>query len=133
MQKNSQSKAIDANVLVRVLVKDDLKQSKKALAFIQQNSPVFIGAIVLVESIWVLESCYQIKKPELITILESLFRVKQFEVEHIDACLVALKEYAVSNADFSDCLIGAVAQEQGCELTVTFDKKAAKSVFFALL
>ena len=126
-------KAIDTNVLVRILVKDDAKQSKKALDFIKNTSPVFISSIVLVETIWVLEACYKVKKTELVTMLEALFRVKQFVIEHVDASLMALKEFSLATADFSGCLIGAVAQAHDSEWTVTFDKKAAKLALFKLL
>jgi predicted nucleic-acid-binding protein len=126
-------KAIDTNILVRILVKDDVRQGKKALDFIKNTPQVFIGSLVLVETIWVLEACYKVEKAELITMLEALFRVKQFVIQHIDASLIALKEFTLTVVDFSDCLIAAVAQARGCELTVTFDKKAARLGCFELL
>jgi len=44
--------AIDTNVLLRYLLNDDPKQSKKASAVIQGSQKVLITDVVLVETIW---------------------------------------------------------------------------------
>ena len=125
--------AIDTNVLVRLFVNDNKAQAKKALQFVKDSSEVFISSIVLVETVWVLESCYEIKKKALVTILKSLLEVRHFVLEHTEATWAALGEFKDVSADFSDCLIGAIAKEHGCISVATFDKKAAKlSIFDSL-
>ncbi len=39
---------------------------------------------------------------------------------------LALGTFSASAADFADCLIGILHQRAECEVTVTFDKKAAR-------
>jgi predicted nucleic-acid-binding protein len=46
-----------------------------------------------------------------------------FEWENRSVVYQALQRFKQGNADFSDYLIGAVAQQSGCNITVTFDKK----------
>ncbi len=127
--------AIDTNVLVRLIVKDDEIQARKALKLIQsqEQSNVFIATVVICEMSWVLESCYQLKKPEIIRIFESLLRVKQFNVQASDVVWRALTAYECSQAEFSDCLISAVSKLHGAAYVTTFDKRAAKSEGFQLV
>ena len=125
--------AIDTNVLVRLIVKDDDVQAKKALNYVKKHGEVFISAVVLCETTWVFESCYDIKKRELINIIEKILTTTQLTVEYPEAIWLALNEYKRINTDFSDCLIGAIAKHHKCHEVVTFDKKAAKSTLFALM
>ena len=56
-------RSVDTNVLIRALTGDDPVQSPAAGAFIQANAPVWVSLVVLVETIWVLESVYDCGKP----------------------------------------------------------------------
>ena len=49
--------AIDTNVLVRLLVRDDAKQAKIADTFIAKGA--WVSHLVLVETVWVLDAVYQ--------------------------------------------------------------------------
>lgn len=128
---------IDTNVLVRYLVNDDPMQSKVAAEFIDNNctneSPCFIGQIVLCEVAWVLESNYGQTREQIFLILEKLLRVGQLEVMNPDVVWRALNDYKNSNADFPDHLLARVNQSEGCNKTMTFDRKAAKQPAFELL
>jgi len=126
-------KAIDTNMLVRIIVKDDVAQGKKALEYIKKNQPVFISHIVLCEFSCVFVDCYKFKKNELITALENILKTEHFAIENSDIIWGALHEYKHLNADFSDCVIGALAKSQGANKVGTFDKKASNSVFFELI
>jgi len=125
--------AIDTNVLVRLIVKDNDIQAKKALNYVKRYREVFISAVVLWEAVCVFEACYDIKKAELINVIEKVLSTAQFVFEYSEIIWVALNEYKRSNADFTDCLIGAIAKYNECEKIVTFDRKAAKSTFFELI
>lgn len=57
---------LDTNVLVRYLAQDDSQQSALAVKLIEgacsEKNPAFINHIVLCETAWVLERCYDAKK-----------------------------------------------------------------------
>jgi len=130
-------KGIDTNVLVRYLVQDEPKQSKKAAAFIEKHcsidAPCFISHIVLCELSWVLESNYDQSRIAIATTIEQLLLTAQLEVMESEVVWKALHDYKSANADFSDHLLARVNESRGCDETVTFDKRAGKQPFFTLL
>lgn len=120
---------LDTHLLVRYLTQDDPRQAAVANRLIEtelsEKQQGFVPHIVLVEMIWVLESCYDQKKEALVAVIESLLSTKQIIVERAEVVHLALKKYRAGNADFSDALVLTVCEASGCERTVTFDRKAA--------
>lgn len=128
---------LDTNILVRHLVQDDPEQSRKASQVIARECtkerPGFINRIVLCETVWVLESAYGYAKDEIAGVLEKVLRTSQFQVEDMQAAWTAFRLYQKGSADFADCLLGTVNRAQGCERTVTFDRRAGEIEGFKLL
>lgn len=128
---------LDTNVLVRYLAQDDPQQSALAVKLIEgscsEENPAFINHIVLCETAWVLERCYDVKKDRFAGILEKILKTEQFSVQKIEMVWRALRELKKTGADFADCLLGQINLANGCEHTVTFDKKASRSVGYRLL
>lgn len=125
--------SIDTNILIRIIVEDNDIQAQKALKLINKEQEVFISALVICETAWVLESSYKLKKDEIIDVFENILRVSQFNIERSDAIWLALNEYKRINMDFSDCLIGAVAKINDSSPVMTFDKNASRSNLFKLI
>ena len=121
---------IDTNVLIRYIAQDDPAQSLKATQLIEQQcspeSPGFIGLVVLVEVVWVSESCYAATRQNVADLIRQLLGTKQLIVQSAELVWKALRMFEDSNADFADCLIERSADAIGCEFTATFDKRAAK-------
>ena len=128
---------IDTNVLVRYLAQDDPQQSALAVELIEgscsENNPAYINHIVLCETVWVLERCYDVKKEMLAVILEKILKTEQFTIKGLEMVWQALKEFRKTGAGFADCLLSQINLSNGCEHTVTFDKKAAISKGYRLL
>jgi predicted nucleic-acid-binding protein len=119
---------LDTNVIVRYLAQDDPVQSAVATRLIDSLSaetPGFIPMIVAVELVWVLQSCYLAKRPEVAQVLEQLLRSKELVVERAELVWQALRRFSASRADFADCLIERCAHSADCQYTATFDKSAA--------
>ena len=125
---------LETNVLIRYLVQDDKTQAAKANKLIEgkltKDMPGFINHITLVEAVWVLESCYDVKKQEIARIIEQIVSTKQLYLQEIEVVLKALRVFRSNNIDFADALIGTINQALGCEKTYTFDKKPAKLELF---
>ena len=119
---------LDTNVVIRYLTQDDAKQAAKANKLIEDQlslqSPGFITAITMVEIVWVLESCYKQNRDDISKVLYSLLTTKQLVIESADKVYLALRRYGNASADFSDALIAVVAEQEGCDRVVTFDKQA---------
>lgn len=121
---------LDANVLVRYLAQDDKKQSALASRFVEtkltDKNPGYINHIVLIETIWVLESCYEANKQAIIKIIEQLASTMQLLLQDAESVLKALRLYKSNNIDYSDALLAIINERNGCEITITLDKKAGK-------
>lgn len=119
---------LDTNVVIRYLTQDDPKQSAIANRIIEQEltekNQGYITLISLIEITWVLESCYQQTKEDIINLLDLLLTIKQISIEKTDLVYLALKRFRTGAADFSDALITLVCEDAGCKRVVSFDKKA---------
>ena len=121
---------LDTNVLVRYFTQDDPVQSAKASELIESlttASPGFVSLVSIVELVWVLQSCYQSAKSEVVTVLETLLRTRELTVEHAEVIWQALRKFVANKADFADCLIERCAHAAGCEYSATFDLNAVKA------
>ena len=130
-------KAIDTNVLVRFLVKDDHAQAEQVrqlfAAAEQQREAFHVPLLVLLETIWVLESAYQIQRRDLIETLGDLLLMPILQFEQREVVQAMLATVAASNLDLPDALIAQSALKMGCESVLTFDQKAARTDGFELL
>lgn len=121
---------LDTNVLVRYVTQDDPVQSAKASELIESlttASPGFVSMVSIVELVWVLQSCYQSAKSDVVTVLETLLRTRELTVEHGEIIWQALRKFMANKADFADCLIERCAHAAGCTYTATFDLNAIKT------
>ena len=130
-------KAIDTNILVRFLVNDDPAQAEQVRQLFsgaeRQRATYFVPLLVVLESIWVLESAYQVGRNELIEVFSDLLLLPVFEFEQREAVQAMLQTAGNDPLDLPDLLIAKSALWNGCECVVTFDKKAARSDAFELL
>lgn len=122
---------IDTNVLVRYIVQDDPTQSKRASRLIENEcsaaKPGFISHVVLVELVWVSESCYAATRVEVAEIVRRILSIRQLNVQNAEIAWKALRLFETGKADFADCLVERIAASAGCTSIVTFDKAAAKA------
>lgn len=128
--------ALDTNVLVRYVVRDDDAQTQKVSDYIEAltlDTPAFISNIVLCELCWVLKSAYGVSRQDCATAIEAMLEVPVFQFESHRACSVALDAYRSGTADFSDFLIREIANDFHCVGVKTFDKKALREVGFESL
>ncbi len=118
--------ALDTNVLARFLARDDDPQHRLAVARLASGSEVgetfFIGDVVLVEVVWVLQSRYRLARPAIADTLRALLEAEHLTFQSADRCLRALRRYAAGNGGFADYLIAEQARDSGCSAVVTFDK-----------
>ena len=121
---------LDTNIIIRYLTQDNEIQSKLATKLIEETisieNPGFITLLTLVEISWVLETCYKQNKTDICNVLNEILVTKQLQVEKKESAFLALKQSKTLNADFSDALIFVISDKEGCEKTLTFDKKAQR-------
>jgi predicted nucleic-acid-binding protein len=93
----------------------------------------YVGRVVLCELAWVLAGPYRLDKETIVTALERIVSTAQFELDSRDSVTLALDEFRRGRADFADYLIGRVHREEGCDVTVTFDRRLEPCDAFELL
>jgi predicted nucleic-acid-binding protein len=127
---------LDTNVVVRYLTHDHPAQTAFAAEVMNSltaEAPGFLSTVVIVELVWVLETCYDFSKPEVIETLERLLRSKELVLERAEMTAQALNAFKVSRSGFTDCLIERSGHAAGCSHTVTFDRRAASQPGMKLL
>lgn len=84
---------LDTNVLVRFIAQDDVKQAALATRLIfglTRENPDFVSQVSLVELVWVMQSCYEANKDEILAILDKVLRTQELIVENQEVALQAL-------------------------------------------
>ena len=118
-------RAIDTNVLVRVLVRDDPKQAQAADAYIAQGA--WISHLVLAETMWVLDAVYDRSAAQIADAIESLLNHTSLSVQHEHVVSNALAQFRTRpTLGFSDCLLVEIAHSAGHTPVGTFDRNLAK-------
>lgn len=123
--------ALDTNVLVRLLVRDDEAQFQAAKRLVDQaaaaDQPILIVLCALLETEWVLRSRYKLDKASIATAFGRLLESRGVAFEHeptVEEALYVWSQHPAS--DFADCLLLARAAQLGRTRFVTFDAGAAK-------
>ena len=128
--------ALDTNVLLRLLLNDDPRQSRQAQALVDgavaRSDQVLLPDIVLCELEWVLDSVYSVPKAEIVRTLRRLLDASVFAFLDRSAVAGALADYEAGKGDFSDYLIGASAASAGASTTYTFDRALRRAGGFDL-
>lgn len=115
-------KGIDANVLVRFLVKDDVRQARRARKAME-SGPIWIPTTVLLETEWVLRYTYEFERAAVNQALAKICGLPQVTVEDASKVTQALSWHA-DGFDFSDALHLASCPQ--ARAFYSFDQSLAK-------
>jgi predicted nucleic-acid-binding protein len=118
-------RAVDTNVLVRLIARDDPKQVSAAESSVAHGA--WVSHVVLVEAVWVLASVYELEAPAIATTVDMLLNHRDLAIQDSDAVAAALEQYRARPAvSFSDCLVLEVARKAGNLPLGTFDRGLGK-------
>lgn len=118
-------RAVDTNVLVRIVTRDHLQQAVSADRFIETGA--WVSLIALAEATWVLKSTYGLKPAELAKAVEMLRSHKDLTLQDSDVVAAALDDFRERPAlGFSDCLLLELARKAGHLPLGTFDRDLSK-------
>lgn len=113
--------ALDTNVLVRLLARDDAKQAAAADAAVAKGA--WVSHLVLAECVWVLDAVYGRTPRQLIAALDLLLAHEHLVLQDADVVASALAHFRAKPAmGFSDCLVLEIARKAGHQPLATFDK-----------
>ena len=127
LQKNTI--IIDANVILRYLLKDNKKFYKEAEALFDDvfsgKKKIWIMHSVIAEVVYVLLKLYSVPRKEIAEVLTELVKIKGVNVQDKEVLLDAFKIFKNRNLDFVDCLLCAYSKKY---LVISFDKKLNKCI-----
>lgn len=122
--------AIDTNVVLRIILKDDAEQHGVATRELAKagraGTDILVNDIVLVETIWTLVRTYRIDKPVVIAALQAFMQTSGIRFESDANVAHALELFQHSTAGFADCLTVAKNTAFGCTSTLTLDQGMRK-------
>ena len=122
---------LDTNVLVRYLTQDDPDQTARATRVVEQelteSAPGFIGLVVLVETVWVLQRLYRASTEEIRETVTDLLASRTIVVENRGVVARALAISKQNSCGFPDAIISASALNAGCDKVVSFDRGVVRA------
>ena len=118
-------RAIDTNVLVRLIARDDARQVAAAETFVAPGA--WVSHLVLAEATWVLTSVYNRGPEEIATAVEMLVNHQHLTLQDSDTVGAAVERFRKRPAlGFSDCLVMEIARKAGHVPLGTFDRNLGK-------
>jgi predicted nucleic-acid-binding protein len=118
-------RAVDTNVLVRLVAGDDLEQAAAAEKFVSAGA--WVSHLVLAETIWVLSTVYDRDPPALAQTVDFLLKHRDLTIQDAEVVVEALVHYRDRpSLGFSDCLVLEIARKAGHVPVGTFDRALAK-------
>lgn len=118
-------RAVDANLLVRLLTNDDEAQVRVAEEFIAAGA--WIPHIVLAEAMWVLASAFDLSRARLAEAIEMLLNHTSLAIQDSEAVIAAVASFRQNaGVEFSDCLALEMARRAGHLPFGTFDRRFSR-------
>ena len=114
--------AVDTNVLVRAVVRDDPAQARAAAKVLTEADFIAIALPCLCELVWVLRKVYDFAPADAATAIRALLVAANVKMNRpaVEAGLSVLD----AGGDFADGVIAYEGNWLGGETFVSFDKKA---------
>jgi predicted nucleic-acid-binding protein len=117
-------RAVDTNVVVRILARDDPRQTASADEYVAGGA--WVSHLVLAETVWVLDAVHERSREQIANAIELLLRHDSLTLQEADVVASALDEYRAKPAvGFSDCLVLSIARRAGHLPLGTFDRRLA--------
>lgn len=118
-------RAVDTNVLVRLIARDDEREVESAEEFVSKGA--WVSHLVLAETSWVLDSVYDRTPDHIAKAIGMLLDHKQLTIQDQDVVEAALEKFRKNRGmSFSDLLILEIARKNGHLPLGSFDRELAK-------
>jgi predicted nucleic-acid-binding protein len=113
-------RAIDTNVLVRLLTRDEEQQAVIADRFVENGA--WISLLTVAETSWVLRTAFKQSHAEIAAAVDMLLTHKDLILQDSDVVAAALELYkSHPSLGLSDCLMLHIARKAGHLPLGTFD------------
>ena len=114
--------AIDTNIIVRLITKDDELQYQQSLELFKKQN-IFIPDTVILETEWVLRFAYKFKASEICEAFRKVFGLPNIYLTD-EILILQVIEWHENGLDFADAF--HLAYSDHCSEFYTFDEKFLK-------
>lgn len=125
---SSTSGSLDANVILRLVLRDVPKLSDAAFELVTKGDHFHVADIAVAETVFALERYYEVPRPEIAEIILSLADNPKIVLNRA-LCEEALAVYPkFLKLSFEDCCLAAYAKMNAALPLWTFDEKLSKQL-----
>jgi predicted nucleic-acid-binding protein len=122
MDRQAMKVAVDTNVLIRAVVRDDPAQARVAAKILIEAELIAIATPCLCEFVWVLLRFYKLQPADVVAAIRALLAAANVEMNRsaVEAGLSVFE----AGGDFADGVIAYEGSWLGGKTFVSFDKRA---------
>ncbi len=118
-------RAVDTNLLVRLLARDAAAQVTLAESFVADGA--WVSQLVLAETVWVLDAVHERTPAQIASAIELLLNHEHLALQDPEVIARALTQFRARPAlGFSDCMVLEIARKAGHLPLGTFDRALSK-------
>lgn len=112
---------VDTNILIRHLTGDPPQMAARATAFLGAEDNLYLTDLVVAETIYVLESFYEVPRARVADAIRSLLALGSMVVVGHGLLLRAVEVYETARLDFAEAYLVACAESTGILRVASFD------------
>ena len=123
---------VDTNLFIRYLTNDDPVLADRVEKLLDEassgNLALISTELVMAETVWVLESSYNLTHIQITPLLRSILATPGLEIINGDIVSGALVLYEQKNIDFVDAYIAVLMEKRGIKEIYSYDRKHLSKV-----
>lgn len=113
---------VDTNILIRHLTGDPPDMARKATAFLAQADELLLPDVIVAETVYVLESFYEVPIEEVARLVRSIVAFDPIQVLGPALLLRSLEVYETHRIDYAEAYLVASAEATGVDDIASFDR-----------
>jgi predicted nucleic acid-binding protein len=113
---------VETNILVRHLTGEPPAMAARATAYLASADELFLADLSVAETVYVLESFYEVPRPEVAVAMRSLIAFNLIVTVDPALLLRAIEVYEIDRLDFAEAYLVACAESTGVGSVASFDK-----------
>ena len=96
--------------------------ARRATAFLRNENEIYVADLIVAETIYVLESFYEVERPQISEAVRSLIAMETVNVVDGPMLLRAIEVYEEKRLDFAEAYLVACAESTGVGRVASFDR-----------
>ena len=113
---------LDTNILIRYLTGDPPEMAERASAYLLSGRDLVLSDLVVAETVYVLESFYQVPRQQVAGLVAALVSSSRFQVQDREMLIRSLEIYVDHRIDFTEAYLVATAQRADIPEIASFDR-----------